>query len=283
MADRRRLAELSEADLERALRDLGRHLEFPATPDLGGRVRARIAAQPAPARRAHLALRWSRPLAALLVGLIVFFGLLGAALLVSPATRQALADRLGLRGVSLSHVTEVPTLEPTATPLPPGTRPPSPGASLGLGQPVSAAEAGQQLGTAILVPDLGTPDAIYLLPETNAVSVVYTARAGLPAVPQAGGLGLLLTEFRASIDRDLLFGKGLPPGTNLEQVQVGAAPGYWIAGAPHLFVRTPNGGVRDLPARLAGNTLLWEQNGLTLRLESALDRDAAIALARTVH
>ena len=33
-------------------------------------------------------------------------------------------------------------------------------------------------------------------------------------------------------------------------------------------------------ARLAANTLLWERDGVTYRLESALDRDAALAIAR---
>jgi hypothetical protein len=150
---------------------------------------------------------------------------------------------------------------------------------------VSAQGASQRLGSALLLPELGAPDAIYLQTSGNdaVVSLVYTARAGLPAVAQAGGLGLLLTELHASIDREVLLGKGVPPGTSLEEVQVGSARGYWISGAPHLFVLNPSGNLRDVPARLAGNTLLWEQNGLTLRVECALDRDAAIALARTLH
>ena len=32
-------------------------------------------------------------------------------------------------------------------------------------------------------------------------------------------------------------------------------------------------------ARLAGNTLLWERDGITYRLEAALARDDAIAVA----
>ena len=44
-----------------------------------------------------------------------------------------------------------------------------------------------------------------------------------------------------------------------------------------------NGNPQPDTARLAANTLLWERDGVTYRLESALDRDAALALARRPH
>ena len=37
------------------------------------------------------------------------------------------------------------------------------------------------------------------------------------------------------------------------------------------------------PARLAGNTLLWERQSLTLRLEAAIDRDTALRIATSAH
>jgi hypothetical protein len=102
-------------------------------------------------------------------------------------------------------------------------------------------------------------------------------------VPRAGDVGLLLTELKASIDTGLLMGKGVPPGTQLEEVHVNGSRGFWIEGAPHLFLRDAGGSMRDAPARLAGNTLLWEQAGLTMRLESGLDRDAAIRTAQSMR
>jgi hypothetical protein len=50
-----------------------------------------------------------------------------------------------------------------------------------------------------------------------------------------------------------------------------------------VFLRTANDSLRDFPARLAGNTLLWEHSGLTLRIESALDRDGALRIATSMR
>jgi anti-sigma factor RsiW len=167
----------------------------------------------------------------------------------------------------------------TAAPTP---RPAPLGGSLGLGTPVALDQATERFGVPVLLPTaLGPPDGVYV--ATGQVSLVFAARPSLPAVAQAGGVGLLLSEFRASVDANMLVGKGLPPGTNLMDVQVNGGRGFWIEGAPHLFFREPNGNMRDSPARLAGNTFLWEQGGLTLRIESALQRDAALRIAEQVR
>jgi RNA polymerase sigma factor (sigma-70 family) len=217
------------------------------------------------------------------IAVLVGAALLGLGLIAWPDARNAIADRLGLRGVSITHVDEVPT--PAATPLstPAVTSQPTPiGASLGLGIAVSLDQAAARLGAQVLLPaTLGLPDAVYATP--GQVSLAYAARQSLPAVAQAGGVGLLLSEFRAAVDTNMLVGKGVPSGTNLQEVQVNGGRGFWIEGAPHLFFREPNGNVRDSPARLASNTLLWEQGGLTLRIESGLQRDAALRIAEQVR
>jgi hypothetical protein len=35
--------------------------------------------------------------------------------------------------------------------------------------------------------------------------------------------------------------------------------------------------------RLAGNTVLWERNGLTLRIEDALSRDQTLRIAESMR
>ena len=53
-------------------------------------------------------------------------------------------------------------------------------------------------------------------------------------------------------------------------------PGIWVEGehvVSELF---------GLP-RLSGNVLLWEQDGLTLRLEGRLTKEQALELARSVR
>jgi hypothetical protein len=144
-------------------------------------------------------------------------------------------------------------------------------------------EARTQVAFAILLPtELGPPDAVYVA-SPNQVSLVYAPRAGLPAAPQAASVGLLLTEFRATL-QDAFFGKGVPANARLEEVRVGAGRAFFISGAPHsFFYLDPSGQTRDERSRLAGNTLLWEQSGLTLRIESALGRDDAIRIAGSVR
>jgi hypothetical protein len=289
-----------DTDLERALLDLGQHVEYPATPDLASRVRVRLTQMPLPVRRRAWFFApgsWQRAAAVAAVAVLVLFG---ASLAISSEVRNAVAERLGLRGVTIEHVPEMPTptaaptavatplpapaaAVPSASPLPTAT-PAPPGAALGLGQRTSLVEARTQAGFPLLVPSaLGPPDAVYVL-NPNQVSLVYGARPGLPAAPQAANVGALFTVYRATIDQQLLFGKGVPPGARVEEVRVGESRAFFISGAPHVFfVRDARGQVVDDRSRLAGNTLLWEQNGLTVRLESALDRDAAMALASTLR
>jgi hypothetical protein len=264
---------MADADLERALADLGRRVDFPPTPDIATAVRRRLQ-KPKRTPWWQALPPWPRALG---VALVVVLAMAGAALVASPEARQAVADRLGIGGVSVVHVREVPTPEPTRFPTPS----PVPGGGLGLGTRVSLDEARARFGAAVLVPELGPPDAVYVMP--NEVSLVYAPRPGLPASTQTRGVGLVLTQFRASIDQTLLGQKGLGPNTRLEEVQIAGKRGLWIEGAPHLFLRAQGGVIRDYPPRLAGNTLLWEQDGVTFRLESALDKDAAIRIAESVR
>ena len=44
---------------------------------------------------------------------------------------------------------------------------------------------------------------------------------------------------------------------------------------------TPDGEVREDRALLAGPTLIWEQSGLVLRLETAAGRARALKIARS--
>ena len=103
------------------------------------------------------------------------------------------------------------------------------------------------------------------------------------------GVGALLTQFQGEANRNLIE-KGLVDDegdseTRLEVVTVGNEPGFWISGTPHgfFFVCSGAGECREERYRLAGDVLLWEHGGLTLRLESALSLEDALAIAESVR
>jgi hypothetical protein len=291
---------MTDEDLELALTDLGAHLAWPETPDLAAAVGRRLAGSPVPrpqavpvdlasrvrariddlaARRGRLG-RWRPGWRAAAVAAVVL--VLAITLAAVPGTREAIADLLGIGGVRI-------TQGGGGSPPPPPTSRPSPaalGEGLGLGEQVSLAEAEARTGRPVLVPDrLGPPDRVWLdqsIPG-GAVTLIYRPRAGLPVSGQTG-VGLMLTSFPGRVEREVLLKKLVGSGGRVTEVQVGAATGLWLEGAPHyLFYVAPDGTTRDASGRLAGNTLLWERDGLTLRLEAEVDAGTAVAIATSLR
>jgi hypothetical protein len=269
---------ITERALERALITAGGQIDFPPAPDLTGRVIARLG-QPQHPRR------WWRPavlsprLRAVAAVIAIAFALLAAVLLIPPA-RHAVADLLGLRGVSIVSIPD----SSTSPVVPSGS--PSAGASLLDGRNVSLAEARGAVSFPVLLPSaplVGQPDAIYVAgePSGGRVTLVYAPRPVLPETRETG-VGLLITQFRgASIP---FIQKGLPRGATATPTSVNGARAFWIAGVPHLLiVRDSQGAMHEQPSRLAANTLLWERDGITYRLESSLDLDAAIGIAESMR
>jgi hypothetical protein len=267
-----------ELDLERALADLGASLRFPPTPDLAAAVTARVEQGPA---RAPVRRRWWptpagwRRLA--VAGLAVVLAA-AAVLVASPGTREAVARRLGLRGVGVRVGGPPP---PTATTTA-GTR-----LDLGLGERVTLEEARRRVGFPVLVPaaaGFDRPDAVFVdqaVPAGGRVDLVYRARTGLPASPFTDA-GLLITEFRGQPEPDFLkkvTGMGV-----VEAVTVGGEPGYFFRGEPHFFsYRDGAGQFREERTRLAGNTLIWQRGELTLRLEGELSKEEALRIAESMR
>lgn len=268
---------LDDARLSAELSDVGAHLAYPPAPDLRARVLARIAApRPMPWWRLAASPRYG--FAPALVTLAV---VLVAILLVSPEARATATDILRLRGVEIFR-------GPVPSPSPTPTRQPSPTAStslgpLGLGEAVTLAEARRRAGYPVLLPAdaaLGTPDEVYVraIAGGTQVSFLYRVRPGIPPSPQAGVAGLV-SEFGGRLDVNIL-GKVAGPGTRLETVTVNGGPGAWLEGQPHeFFYSTGSGSFVTESLRLAGNTLIWEQDGRILRLEAQVDKATALRIA----
>jgi hypothetical protein len=101
--------------------------------------------------------------------------------------------------------------------------------------------------------------------------------------PGPGTYGLVITEMVGSVNSALLD-KIIGPGTTIMSVDVGGEPGFWIEGQPHaLFLLDEHGEIREDRTRLVGNTLLFTRDGITVRIESALDLPGALDIAESLE
>jgi hypothetical protein len=257
------------ADLEQRLVLLQAEIDWPATPELVARVRARIAT-PVPARRPGFRSRLA--LAATAVLLVL------AALIAYTPSRDAIANFINLHTI-FTRVNQLPT----PSPLPSGPI----GKRLGLGDPTTLAQAQSKVSWHIVVPaSLGRPDEVYLQlppdgPPQGEVTLVYKSRPGLNASGQTG-VAVLITEANGAVDTQV-FGKMLGDGTTLEEVSVNGHKGYWISGQPHIFVFIDaSGQFRSETMRLATNTLIIDDNGTVIRIEGDLTKAQALEIAASL-
>jgi len=169
------------SELDGVLRELGRQVEFPPTPDLASAVRRRLGK-----RRS-----WRRPVA---IALAVLVAAIGAALAVPPA-RTAILDWLGLRGVDIVRVEKLPPVPAIG--------------DLDLGEPVTLAEARRR--SPWLLAPAEAPDRVYFSTAIPGGKVSFLW--GTPA-----SVRLLLTEFRG---QESYIEKLIEPEAKVEPVDVG--------------------------------------------------------------
>jgi hypothetical protein len=253
-------------ELEQALVRLGGELQFPETPDLAATVRNRLAA--APPRRA-----WRRPRGRTFVLAFALFAVAVGAVMAVPPARSAILEFFGLEGATVQRVDELPELPAGVT------------SSLQLGAPVSLDEASGVARFDVLVPEvLGEPDGTYhsVVPPGGRISLVYEPREGLPEARETG-VGLLVTEYRGDLAPEFI-GKMADEGVSIEPVTVDGEPGLWLEGEQHFFFyRNPDGETVEDTIRLAGNTLLLEQDNVLVRLEGEITRERALEIAASLE
>lgn len=270
--------------LEGELRALGVDLAFPPSPDLVATVRAAIAAErraggrartgsgiaTAPRRAPFRRHRLARSL------------LLAAALVLALAASVAAAFVV-LRGLAIIRVDAVPSAVPTArVPGPPGS-------GLGLGVVVEPATAAAVAGFPPLVPAatlpdgtaMGAPDATWVSADagTPRVTLVWSARDGLPAAPETG-VGLLIDELPGTTS-EVLITKLVGADTDVERIALAdGTPAYWITGGPHtVLYEAPGGDIHEARGRLAAATLVFNRGGILMRIETAAGQAVALAVA----
>ena len=124
---------------------------------------------------------------------------------------------------------------------------------------------------------LGQPIALHqaafrlLLPSGRRPDKVYAGDGGYwLRYP-----GLLLFELESGPGADIVK-KAAVGTTDVEYVDVDGEPGIWIGGRHAVYL--PGG-----KPRAAGHVLIWKHGRLTLRLEAAVGRERALAIARSVR
>jgi hypothetical protein len=267
----RRPAFPSDLDIDAALRELAVYVELPATPAIAGTVAARLRAAPAPSRRRRTEWVRRRRVLAFAVFLLV---LLAGTLAAIPGTRTAIADLLGFDGVRI---------EVDASRTPPAAR----FDKLGLGQPVTLEEARKLSHFRLRTLEsarLGTPEIYFApFPAGGQVTFIYRASGSLRESAETG-VGLLFTQFRADIHEDVVVHKNVDQGARVEVLDIGGSKGYWVQG-PHAFYGYTDENDVDVfeEARAAGNALLWQEGGMTYRIEGAITKAEALALAASLR
>ena len=251
---------MSDATLERRLVDLGRHLAWPAPPDLAGSVGQELRTV-VPIRR-----RGPRRVVVLAAAAVL---VLGGLLAVSPGLRAALVDLFRLPGARIE-------VEPTPSPVPMAGGELT---DLVPGRPATLAEARAEAAFPIGLPGtLGPPDAVVLAGggDRAMVTMAWNARPGLPAADETG-YGALLTQFRARARDDLVkkVSQAVVP------VVVEGTQGYWVEG-PHAVLLEREGMVFEDRPRLSTSSLLWTRAEVLFRLEADFSLAEAVRLAESI-
>jgi hypothetical protein len=248
--------------VEAELRELGRELDVPPPASPAAAVRQRLEGpavrRPHPAPRGTGILRRWRP--AWRAALIVV-AVLAVLLAATPQGRAVVAHVLRFAGVELQQ-------EPGPAPSPRS------GASLPGERRMSLAEARQHVSFPILVPAaLGRPSEVVVSDGGRVASLIYRRTP----------YGLVrMDEFAGHLD-PVFFQKFIHVG-DVTVVRVNGRKGMWVKGPHVLMYVTRDGTPAVASARLTtGNTLIWGNRQVALRLEGNLSKTEALAIAGSAH
>ena len=231
-------------DLEQRLVALGASLELPTAPDVVPAVLRRLPVRPRRRRRAR------RTLAVVLATTLL---LAGGAMAVPP-TRHAILQILGLRGVRIERVPQLPPVTGST--------------ALELGQRIPLARARHAASFTALLPP-GSP-AAYLGHDVPGGRISLLIGR------------VLIIEFRGTTT-PFIF-KIIGPGTAVKLVRISGHSGVYLSGAPHeVLFQAQTGQVRRDRVRLAGNVMIWQQGPLTIRIEGTRTLGQARAFALSLR
>lgn len=260
---------------EAQVRATARTLPYPATPDLAGAVRERLAR---PAVRFAPRRRFGYAVIAVAVALF--------ALLALPPVRAAVLDVLRIGAVRIRLIEPTPTPAPpmpirtTPTPAPPTATPLR--SVLDLAGETTLADARRRAAFPIKLPtypaDLGPPNQVFFQNPGSALVVLVWRD---PNRPDRVRLSLEVFESGVYAEKSAILEKSQM--NVIATTSVNGQTAIWTEGAHLLLVRTPSGEELQPRRIVQGNVLIWTEGDLTYRLENNLSMQEAVRIAESLR
>jgi hypothetical protein len=243
--------------VEALLEQSAAHFPYPATPPLAGAVLARVREQRAPVAPFGGLMRLATAGAALAAIAVVAL----VAAVSIPASRSALAD--------FFHLSRVRIERKAVTSTPPALAPGS------FARPVSLEELRDTAGFPLLLPRVDgkmlEPDAVYLQGEEFDAPI---------AILSYETAGYDLYETRMGYINKIITGP-----EPVQEISFSGHPAYWVEQGGHIvqFLDPAGRVVVQTERSVDRATLVWEEDGITYRIESSLSQAETVAVAESLR
>ncbi len=268
------------------LREIASQFRYPPTPDVTGEVMKHLENGSRP--RAKMRSTWvvTSLLVLLLVVLfavpdvraeIVHFFQVGVVRILPATPTQPVEVPLPQIPMTATPMAILPfTATPLSTTTPPGTQiqyePPYSISMAGLAGETTLADTQNSLAFKIRLPeypaDLGTPDRVFLQEDGQMVILVWIdpndSQKALLSLYEIGPGSVIIQKFEPRV---------------IQETQVNGQYAVWVQG-PYMLQLT--NGMYDFRRLVEGNTLIWEEDKITYRLESNQTLEDTIKIAESL-
>lgn len=279
---------------EEQLHDTARALPYPPTPDIARSVTARLRSE-----RAGPSITTRIPSYRLRIALVVL-ALFAVSLLAVPDVRATISNWLRLGAVEIvfpiatpeAVPSEQPLMAPTAlppqstqetlAPVPTATSAPSPTATplasvLDMRGEMTLEEARQRVRFPIKVPtypeDLGPPDRVFVQEFGESITVLVWTE---PGSRDRVRMNLHI------LGEDIFARKFADEFTQVTETTVDGERALWVVG-PHMINIYERTRAAPDSRTVVGHVLIWEDAGITYRLETELPLDEAVQIAESTQ
>jgi hypothetical protein len=274
---------MSDMEFEIRLHTIARSMSYPRTPDIAGSVTARLRSAPRPRLTSKpfgyaqgRTLAWSLTLIVLLC----------SSLMLIPPARAAILEFIQIGIVRIFPRPTEPPVEVPGTATPESMAPVTATANLNalpllddlnrfagertLSEAQDLVPSSNPIRLPAYPPDLGEPDRVFVQ-EADGVIVILVWLD--PAQPER-----VLMSLHRIPDTSWMIRKFEPQV--VETTSVNGRRAIWAVGPYPIIL---SNGESDYTRLIDGHVLIWEEGGITYRLETRLPLEAAIKIAESLE